>query len=301
MTKTARTLAWLLPAILVFAAGFVLAAFVDLPLAHALYSPQNPLAILMEAAGWLPAFLPAMLLMPLVASAALRGPRRRWGILLAGLAMSLGVCMVVYWKSWDYFAGRGVAQTPAAPGFWVLVVLGLALYAGLLALAFRAGDALYQRLRFWALTGTIYLMGLTLLVNGIKLLWQRARFDTMLSGDTLELFTHWHQWGNGGSSFPSGHTANACGVFMVLVLCDLFPRLARHRKLLQAGCWLYVAGMALARMVIGRHFLSDTLAAAALCALLFWLLLASPIYRRALGETLATAPPLKRKRNKHAI
>ena len=47
----------------------------------------------------------------------------------------------------------------------------------------------------------------------------------------------------------------------------------RRRTLVWALCWAYVAFMALCRLVIGRHYLSDTLAAAFVMLLLYLCLL----------------------------
>ena len=116
----------------------------------------------------------------------------------------------------------------------------------------------------------------------------------MLAAGDFSRFTSWLQpFGQGGSSFPSGHTASACGIFMLLIVCDVSARFARRRGLVWAVCWAYVAGMALSRMAMGRHFLSDTVMAAGVMAALFLALTHTGAYRKSLASALdfADAPP----------
>ena len=102
-------------------------------------------------------------------------------------------------------------------------------------------------------------------------------------------FTSWMQpFGNGGSSFPSGHTAAACSVFILTLACDVCLKWNRRRTLVWALCWAYVAFMALCRLVIGRHYLSDTLAAAFVMLLLYLGMRKTKWYRA--GARELTAP-----------
>jgi undecaprenyl-diphosphatase len=65
-------------------------------------------------------------------------------------------------------------------------------------------------------------------------------------------------------SFPSGHTA-AATVFYGLIACFLLSRVRAWpaRAGIVAACCLMVALVALSRMYLGVHYLSDVLAAAA--------------------------------------
>ena len=132
-------------------------------------------------------------------------------------------------------------------------------------------------------------------INIIKAVWQRTRFDDMLTAagggfeGAFAQFTSWMQpFGNGGSSFPSGHTAAACSVFILTLACDVCLKWNRRRTLVWALCWAYVAFMALCRLVIGRHYLSDTLAAAFVMLLLYLGMRKTKWYRA--GARELTAP-----------
>jgi undecaprenyl-diphosphatase len=65
-------------------------------------------------------------------------------------------------------------------------------------------------------------------------------------------------------SFPSGHTA-AATVFYGLLACYLLRRVQAWpaRAAIAAACCLMVALVALSRMYLGVHYLSDVLAASA--------------------------------------
>ena len=89
-------------------------------------------------------------------------------------------------------------------------------------------------------------------------------------------------------SFPSGHTAAACSVFILTLACDVCLKWNRRRTLVWALCWAYVAFMALCRLVIGRHYLSDTLAAAFVMLLLYLGMRKTKWYRA--GARELTAP-----------
>ncbi len=285
-TKAKKTW-WLLPAALWFAAGFAVAARWDLAIDQALYSPENLMARLFEAFGWLPAFLPALLLTMLWAAEGRATLRRRWqmpmGLVLA-LAGGTALCYVCY----HYLEKRGLAGGgPGNPRGWLWLALALALFIAAFVWVMRQGAERRKKLFFFAYTGTAFLCLNLALTNLLKLLWQRPRFDEMLAGGSLAAFRPWFlPFGAGGSSFPSGHVANACGVFLLLVLCDVFPALGRHRGLVTIVCWGFLSLMALSRILIGRHFLSDTLAAAGLVALLFFFLHRSKSYRRGLARVL---------------
>jgi len=88
-----------------------------------------------------------------------------------------------------------------------------------------------------------------LLVNGLKFLFGRARFNAlMLRG---EYGFYFFQTGYDFSSFPSGHANTA--MVLAFALGYLWPR--GRRLLLLAGFML-----ALSRVVVTAHYLSDALA-----------------------------------------
>jgi undecaprenyl-diphosphatase len=120
--------------------------------------------------------------------------------------------------------------------------------AALLALWFWRRGAHY-----WLVACLVAVPGGMLLNVALKHVFRRARpsFDDPL----LTLATY---------SFPSGHTA-AATVFYGLLACYLVRRLPGWggRALAVAAAVFMVALVALSRMVLGAHYLSDVLAATA--------------------------------------
>ena len=74
------------------------------------------------------------------------------------------------------------------------------------------------------------------------------------------------------ASFPSGHTAAACGVWLLLLLPEFFPRLQKRRTACGIASTLYVCLAGFSRIVVGKHFLSDVAAGMLLMLLGFALL-----------------------------
>jgi undecaprenyl-diphosphatase len=127
-------------------------------------------------------------------------------------------------------------------------LVGSSVMAALLALWFWR-----RRAHYWLVVCLIAVPGGMLLNVALKHVFRRVRpaFDDPL----LSLLTY---------SFPSGHTA-AATVFYGLLACYVVRRVRswRVRALVTLGAVLMVMLVALSRMYLGVHYLSDVLAAAA--------------------------------------
>lgn len=265
--------AWLW-GIILFVLGMAAGALWDLPLNHAVYAPQFYPAIWMECFGYYPLYLPAILWLWL------SGPKRPWLRTGARLLGAVGAA-ALFWASLSNLQKRSVpgAVWHTAAVWAILVLLGVLLARVLV----RGGDGLRRRLHTAMGWSVVYMILDNVLINLLKLVWNRTRFDDMMAAGDFSAFTTWLEpFGNGGSSFPSGHTAAACGIFVLVLLCDVLPGWNRRRGLVWAACWAYVAGMAASRLIMGRHFLSDTVAAAFVMSLLLCALRASKPYQKSL-------------------
>lgn len=246
------------------------AARADLSIDQALYAPANPFGIFMEGVCWWPLYLPFALL-----GAALTG--ERGGEKLAGLLLAGGTVSALCLMAGRTFFHRGWSSV-------TVYVVCAALACALLAVLFccsRTGLGTRRRLALMAEIGILLCAADNVVVNLLKLLWQRPRFDDMTAAGSLDSFLPWYTPGGaGGSSFPSGHTAAACGILCLLLLPMLFRRFRRWGAGLTLGCYAYIAVSGFSRLVIGRHFLSDTVAAAVVVSLLFFVLIQLPAVRR---------------------
>ena len=153
-------------------AGLGAAALWDLEIDLALYSPGFLPAVLMEAFGWFPQYLPAVVLCVCIALDGARSMPLRRGRLLAvagsGILLYMGAHHLVkrgcpaFHHTVDRPAGRpfaGYMRTGAVP----LPQQGA------------------QKLEFVCLWGTVYLLAGLAAINIIKAVWQRTRFDDMLT------------------------------------------------------------------------------------------------------------------------
>lgn len=127
-------------------------------------------------------------------------------------------------------------------------ILGSSIMGALLALWFW-----YRRAHYWLVVTLVAVPGGMLLNVALKHVFRRAR--PSLDDPLLTLSTY---------SFPSGHTA-AATVFYGLLACYLVRRVQdwRARAAVLAACVLMVMLVALSRMYLGVHYLSDVLAASA--------------------------------------
>jgi membrane-associated phospholipid phosphatase len=179
---------------------------------------------------WRPLALPTMLLGAAAAALAIDCPLARWCIddNCPGLLGELFGAAKVF-----------------GDGFGVMLI-GLAIYT-------------LDPVRRWAI-GRVMVMslGAGLAADVVKLLIGRVRpryFD--FQGGVTDTFGEWLPLlgdGAGGQSFPSAHTATAVG--MAVALAWLYPR----------GRWLFallVVLVACQRVEVKAHYLSDTLAGAA--------------------------------------
>jgi undecaprenyl-diphosphatase len=127
-------------------------------------------------------------------------------------------------------------------------ILGSSIMGALLAIWFW-----YRKAHYWLVVVMVAVPGGMLLNVALKHIFQRAR--PSLEDPLLTLSTY---------SFPSGHTA-AATVFYGLLACYLVRRVRTWpaRAAILAACVAMVMLVALSRMYLGVHYLSDVLAASA--------------------------------------
>lgn len=249
-------------------------AFQDLAISQALYNPQSALAIFAEVFGWWPAYLP----IPILGATWLwqSGPEYRRGtgavLLVAGWAL-------LWYKSLHYLVELGFLEKLPKSLLLLLCVLCSLFAAGCTSRTPKAGRT---RVCFTCKVGILLLVSQLALVQLLKLLWGRWRYYELLEAGGFSRYTPWYHLNGptGHSSFPSGHTAAACAIFLLLIYVFVSNRKKAVRWATGVFCALYTLLIALGRIQMGRHFASDTLAAMLVCGLLYYILIKSKWYHK---------------------
>lgn len=282
MDKKVKSFVWFIPAAMVFAAGFAVGAVYDLDISTSVYQPHNLFAVIMEAVGWFPAFIPVVVYSTLLAAGGIRN-KKSARVAAAGAVVAIVSPVAMLYKAYNYFKVRGIAKSPLDIAAVVLFAVAAVLFVLFAVWALRMPETTRARMIVWSLCGSVLMAGVQVATTVLKIIWQRTRFDEMMLIGNFDFFTPWYRpFGHGGSSFPSGHTANMACVLMLVVLCDLFPAWAKKRKTVYLVCWVCIMLMGISRVLIGRHFLSDVLAGSLVTSGLFFLLRKSKVYYKVL-------------------
>lgn len=219
--------------------------------------------------------------------------RKTWAV---AVALGFGAALIVFlmWPQIDlrmtglfYVEGTGFpAQSSAVlsmlrHGIWNLsIILALAAIIGGVAYALWRHDLFGVPGGRWQFVALLYILGPGILVNAIlKNYWGRARPDQIVDFGGSALFSPaWVMTDQcaRNCSFVSGEGSGAAALVIggVVILQALRDRLG-DRVLVTAQVFLATAAVTAAalRVILGRHFLSDTIFAAllvALIALLLW-------------------------------
>ena len=246
----------------------------DLDISNALYRPDSAFAVFCEAFGWWPAYLP----IPILGATWLwqSGPEYRRG---TGAFMLIGGFAGMWYGSLHYLAELGLIGSVSAPMILLLCVVCGLFAAGCTSRTPKAGRT---RVCFTCKAGILFLIGQLAVINLVKYFWGRWRYFELVQAGGFSRYTPWYHPNGptGHSSFPSGHTAAACAVFLLLVYVFVSNRKKAVRWATGIFCTLYVVAVAVGRVMMGRHFASDTLAAMVICGLLFYILLRSKWYHK---------------------
>ena len=252
----------------------------DLAFSKAIYQPHNLIAGIVEAFCFWPLYLPVALLGAVWTFLHRDNPGRH----VLGEALLIVFFFVIFAQTLGYLAKRGILPLN---GLWFTgLQLVLTLFCTIVAISFtsRFSRADLIRLDFIAKTGILFCAADNIVINLIKVIWARTRFDDMFATGDFSAFSAWYRPGGaGGTSFPSGHTAAACGILLLLLLPAVFDALKNKATLLTAICFGYIAVTAVCRVWIGRHFLSDTAAATAIMTAVFLLITQSPLFAKRLA------------------
>lgn len=271
-------------AVLLWLAGLLTATFWDLQIDQKLYDPQNGFGIIMEVVGWYPLLVPTLMLAFYYGTASKNTPvsiplRVFWwvGVFLCSGSMFGYCCRKLLQRGWI----DGISDYRTY--FWLAGNLLFAVLVGVFV--WKASPKIRRCIRFIGIAGAVLAAENLIVITVIKQIWQRTRFATLMEAGSLTDFTVWYSpFGNGGESFPSGHTANAVSMLLLVALCDVCPKLRKYRVVMYGVAWGYIAAMAFSRIILGAHFLSDVLVGSAIVGILFFLMRRQTWYKKAVAK-----------------
>ncbi len=248
-------------------------AFYDYEITEYLYNPDNFFAVFMAGFGSFPLYA----FVPFLAVCMIRRSKGSLPILIFGfgclflsfvLPIYIGVDILM-----EY--GQATRLDPYVAG----------LFAGILAsLVFMYMRSLPKKNFRYTLSlctfSIMFLIGESVIIYGAKYIFGRDRYADIVTLSSEFQYTPWYQpdFFSAGSSFPSGHVGAAMGILVILIFPFIFDFLKGKQTLMFIIAYTYVGLMSVSRMMMGRHFLSDTMASVILLTLLF--IFISPLYEK---------------------
>lgn len=242
---------------------FVIGSAFDHDISLALYAPANWFGITGAAFGELPSGL-AMLAAGVLLIRWRNRQRTAVGVAQAiggGLLYLLGAVLVIAMPT-RYLEWNGA----------LVVTLGVVLVAAAtLATLYLAGTADPRTALKVATVLAVVVVVEIIVVNVLKVGWDRPRMRMITEVGNVA-FDPWWSPGNPDKelllangvaaeefkSFPSGHVGNAATLLLLMLAPLLRPTLKPWAALIFWGATLWAAFVALSRIIMGAHFLTDT-------------------------------------------
>ena len=231
------------------AAAMVVASFFDLKIDIALNDPSTPFAVWLYRTGE----FPSRLICPIAGAVIFRCTDKK-AVAAIGAALCLGGSAYM-----GYYIGKHFFVEEYRMAFSLLWGIGFGV-AALYAVRFVTVPDEFKRPLFTAAVIGVGVMTAQLLtVDIMKNLWGRVRFRDLLSSGSCDGFTAWFviNGKNGNKSFPSGHTAGAGMSYLLMLLPFIDKKREKYRAVYFWCPFIYTSAVALTRLVMGAHYLSD--------------------------------------------
>ena len=261
-----------LPFAVIWLAALIFAGFYDLPISLAVADPMSPFGRLLEIVGEVPAILFTSFNFSLIAVCLLKRGAQKERI-IAALSV-VGMVGTAYYTSnatlgyiRDWRADLGLGFMSGGMKLFVALLLAALFSALFLFIAFHIERERLERFLTAAAHCVLAAVLTLVIIWAFKLVWGRVRFRQL---EDISMFTpFWHPNGyNGYFSFPSGHTANATVILTLLYYSD---HMKQKGRFLRPTLAVWIVIVALSRVLVGAHYLSDVLCGAAVTAIIVYL------------------------------
>ena len=172
--------------------------------------------------------------------------------------MSLGITGVAYLVAiYKIFDNKEIELSLSN----IVLIIGIALILFLATVyAFsKVNKDILVNLKDLALVGLITTIASVACVEVLKLTWGRVRFRDLSSdySEFTNLFTVNGYTGN--KSFPSGHTNAATSILLISLMIPRFTNKKWIKYLVASLCFVYIAFVAVSRIVVSAHYASDVM------------------------------------------
>lgn len=231
------------------AAALAAAVFADLKLDILLNAPENAFAVWFYNTGE----IPCRLICPLAGAVLLYCCSSKL-MRFAGGCVSIGGSLYFGY----YFGKHFFAEENNLP-FSLVFGLGFGIVLIFIGKYIKIPQSLKKPLAALAIAGIAVMAVQLCAVEAMKYLWGRVRFRDLLAAGSYDEFTPWYIINgiNGNKSFPSGHTAGAAMSFLAMLLPYVSRKANRHKQLCFFVPFAYTCTVAVTRLVMGAHYLSD--------------------------------------------
>lgn len=243
------------------------------------YFSTSQFGLFFEAVGSCPIYLVTSLGCVIAFWLAARWDKKGLNVIIpCGAAVGSFATMFLFVRDIFEYIGEHM-HTDYMEKFYVLlcIIILSAMLTGLLILAWKNVSAdTNRKLRSWLFV-ILTVLACYLIVNFVKSPMGRMRFRAMnYNNNGFDQFTRWYvkngkrnlvptphgvSVSDSCKSFPSGHTYSAAMVYTLTCLPYLLP--SWNKKWVKALLWVltigFTAAVAISRIVVGAHFMSDVL------------------------------------------
>lgn len=241
------------------AALILIASFFDLRISQAVYG-TNLYSVAFEVVGEIPIQFLALFSALLLLRFRSRKSKTCSALLIAayGTIAALFTFMIGF-STINYINENVARELP----LWVSLLTAIVGFAFAALLVRSVPKERARETVAFAVIAIVYVLLIIIAMNLVKGIWGRLRMREML--DPVSEFTPWYEihfrggFDNCYASFPSGHTMNAAGVILIVLLPSVFLHLEAKKRLLHILSYVWVGVVGFSRIVAGAHFTTDVL------------------------------------------
>ncbi len=241
------------PCIIFFYAAAIItlifASFYDLTLDIRLNNPDNIIAVWFRNTGE----IPCRLICPIAGTIIFYTSEKY-------LSKTSGIIVTLTGAAYfGYYIGKYFFVDEYKMVFSILWGLGFGICTLIVGRFITIPENIRPSLRIIAIFGIAVMFIQLGAIEIMKYLWGRVRYRDLLTQGSYSSFTPWYIINgiNGNKSFPSGHTAGAGMSYLMMFLPFLSNKCKDKSFLCFLVPFIYTSVVAVTRLVMGAHYLSD--------------------------------------------